>query len=907
MNACLTALWAGLALVQAPEPVDLGALRIGDREVPVVLPPASAPPDGPVIRHNGWSFAVREDGTLSAPFRVDGAWGDVAELWRRAQAYTGPKAEWRVRIMVFSRGEVLRREPDGLIRTHRFSLERREIDHVYRSLALAKVKFEGLTGGGANVLFDVTVEQDPIEVFVDAPSKAGELPLVAARTNSQSFETDEGRFSGPYALTEVIHCLPGAAMGGIAYFEQRPASRPLQLAQTLAQRLVASVRDVAGRNGLRVGWLDGTLWSDSAASVEEKAALWAALGGGSATAEIAARLFGAPLDPALGWTQVRHEWPRLPEAPEGAIPPRPGVAKAVEDGRRTISLTPAEADLLAARSDPGFRLLPLGRDGERVVFQIEGAPEGATVASLAGFAGPSPRAAAAQPLRVLDPPRAEGTFSLEARTDPERGPVIAVTDRGHYRDGGALLADGPDQAIDLLAPGPDGRPMALRFWARTSSPIPFAIRADGPDGEPIGWVSLGPPRQPMPWVAFEPRGAWQQVRIPLAAFATPPQGPRLAGSFWLAPATTDGSTERGGFGPATIDLAGFEIVPLDGPAPEVAPAGTLWGATPAAIDAAAWGRSASAPTSEQHARLVAMALDGTEVERLNALDALARWPDPVAAPALVDASRSASPATAYLALRALAAAGTDEAWTRIREATLHGPFDHARRFGAQVLGAFRRPRSAATLSTLLTAQAWTSRLAAAVALTHLADPEAPNVALVYLRDPEPVVRLATVRGIRLEDDLIGRRILFSAVNDTSEAVRLAAWLRLMESGRPEWRGEAVRAIRNETLANREALARHIGGWDPSDEAAATAMGIALSDPNPTVRAALVARLGAAGLSAASRVRETILADGSPFVQREVLLLARDGAAALPEEYVRTVAQSAYPKVAEHARRLLGLR
>lgn len=882
MNATLAAICAGLSLLQAPDPVDLGPIQVGERQVRVTLPPPGPALGGPLVQFNDWKFQVLPDGALSAPFLVDGAWGDVAQRWRRAQEFKGQPVEWRTRVMVFTRGEVLQRGDGHVVRTNRFSLEKREVDHVYESLARSKIVFEGLTGGRARVVYDVEVEDTPVQDYFELDRLNGYRLLSVAResrTNSQRFDTDEGRFVGPYRANLLITCLPAAfaPRGAISYFAFRPASDPMRLGAKLAELLEDSVRVWGEGRGTPISWFDAP--DASAEAAEAVASQWANLAQDDANVANLERyvLGGAP--PAKPWRAARLEWASL----------LPRIWPAANDlGTATKSLLrPEVVDVLA--SVLGDRLNPVRHAGGRIEVKVDGAPEGATVAQLAGFTGalPIPQYAA----WPADAPSVSvGTMRREEFLDPERRQAVRIIDQGHFRDGATrILGDaGAGLTID--------KPMVLEFLARSTSPIPFAVRLDTPDARSIVQYVLGTSRG-RAWneIPFIADGTWRPVRIELSHFRN--HAPSL-GSVWITAPTPPDQAERGFQGPVTLEVAAARIVPgtVAAFAPEPIPA-------PPEVQLGALASASEPPTEAERRSLVEAVSSGPEVLRLTALHVIARWPDPNATQALLVASRSSSPATAYLALRALAAGDTPEGWTRIREATLQGPFEHARRFGAMLLCEYKRPKSAATLSTLLTAVSWTTRLAAAEALVALDEPEAANVALVYLRDPEPAVRLAVASNIKLADELIERRLLFAAVNDTSEAVRLAAWNRLMKSERQEMREEAFRAIRNETLANRVELAALVGQLQGPDNRYATGVQVALGDRDARVRAAVVKALGPRGIDPEAKTREAILADSSAFVQSEFLYVAYAAKITLPDGVMDALLRSPYRTIREQAEKV----
>jgi hypothetical protein len=240
--------------------------------------------------------------------------------------------------------------------------------------------------------------------------------------------------------------------------------------------------------------------------------------------------------------------------------------------------------------------------------------------------------------------------------------------------------------------------------------------------------------------------------------------------------------------------------------------------------------------SPEAAATVAEALASPATElKVNALAAIARAGLPGFNLELVDQCRSALNATSFLAVRALARRQDPESRALLMETIERGPFEHGRRFALEHLHGTFKPDMAAGLSQM-GARSWRTRLAGLQALAAIEDANAQILLAATLgAEPEPIVRLTAVQAARAESPLVARRLLYGAVNDPSEAVRLASLVALLDCPVEAIRADALRGVRDESPVVRLGLVRAIGAR--ANEADRPALRVAVTDPAPEVRAA----------------------------------------------------------------------
>lgn len=219
----MTWLLPALVLLQTPATaprVTLGTYSIGGRDVPATVPGEPGP-----LTDGARTLTVGEDKYLVSPegrfirrFRASGGWSEVREGYAAAKALITPLTpEWRVKVFVLPRTDILDVAPDGLARIRRATMEASEIAHVNESLARFAAMAEASGRGKIRIKVDVEVDHDPAYDFAGV-KQGNPRPNVYApygpqhweeylrpRINGGLFEAEDRVYRGPYDSVFVVH------------------------------------------------------------------------------------------------------------------------------------------------------------------------------------------------------------------------------------------------------------------------------------------------------------------------------------------------------------------------------------------------------------------------------------------------------------------------------------------------------------------------------------------------------------------------------------------------------------------------------------------------------------------------------------------------------------------------------
>jgi|GEM_PF-2896310 len=575
------------------------------------------------------------------------------------------------------------------------------------------------------------------------------------------------------------------------------------------------------------------------------------------------------------------------------------------DVARLLSVT-----RLATSASPAFQCDVAGVPGQEVTIRVLSATDNelARMTFTLGDKGhatptlklpldPAParivlEGANAESLPVQSPPKdwlsaaptARGRFSLETLPNGDAG--TRIVESGDWREGGVRWSAPVGLALASLSETP-----VLKVRLRRNARDPLAIRLLGPDGADLGYIHLGPgyPRAtedgpdspvaaPQGAVDLPNDEAWHDLAIDLT--------PWLPAGTWVAavefvPAPRFGRFERQQNGRGTLDVDSLKF--------DVAGSGTPLGAPMA--------QPALVLPDDRQAGLASP--DDAVV--LTTLEALRKAPDPAFIETLTALARSSNPVRAEMAVAALAAIPGDAAGSAINEVAAKAVFEPNRTAALRALVQIKRPVPLSSAGTLFTARTRAARRAALAALATSPEREAGLIGLALLRDISPDVRLDAVALTKLDLELANRRLLFTAVNDPSEAVRKAAVVRLLESPIPEIRQEAARAVRDDSPAIRIAVLNAIQARPHAQWRATIQLGLA--DISAPVRAAAVRAFAAQPGEVDLAALGAVLQDADPRVQAALLDAVAQFKWPLPATAWDTFRMSLDPEVAQRAREL----
>ncbi len=776
-----------LLALQTPGTVTLGTYPFDGRDVPAIVSAAPGPiPAGPlVVDRDGEKFLLGGTGQYVRRFRFEGGWSEVRGGYAAAKAAMTPATpEWRVKIFVLPRTDILDLAANGVARVRRATMESGEIGHVAESAARFAAMVEASAMGKLRVRLDFEVDGDTAY----QTARKGEPPFgstflaeyLSPRVNGGLYEAEDKVYRGPYDSIFVIHS--GLCIGGAtASAHGMPATGLSAYSDGLPQ----------GPWALSIALYNG--WVHHLAITARKA-------GWRVPDDLIHPIAATPGEVAQGYSGLL-DWESLPLEPHRDDPPAD-----------TLSAHAAAAPL-ARRAWPtpgpgsiGATLIVPSRGDQDVAAALE--PNGDTAKLV--------------PVR-------RGMTVKDAQ-DGERGDVLELRVGGLVRTGDVLLLgqrNGPALADASVHP-------YLSFFIKSVNPEPMVLRLVQTNGQPDRLVRI---------FGSWPMPAELETETHEAALA--PSGPGWSSivldmrklELNTVAAVLLESGEHVGFWPSyqaqpPVLLLDDLRIAKTAPGPESLPVQTAESlAMMEAREASAAGANADAGLIQ---RLVAGLKSPDDLVKLNAARAFSRLVSPLAEPALQELVRSLDTRICEAAVDALAHQGTDVAWAALKRAVEIGPFDFTRCFAARALRAKPDIKNVGTLSLMLTARSWRGRRWAAESIGVMANEPQQMVLMAFLHEVDPAVRVAATRAANPKNEEVCKRFLWSAVNDPSDELRAVSCFKLVQSGIAKYVNEGLKGVRDESVGMRRRFLQLIQGA-PS-EVFRPALRLAVIDAAPSVRA-----------------------------------------------------------------------
>lgn len=538
-------------------------------------------------------------------------------------------------------------------------------------------------------------------------------------------------------------------------------------------------------------------------------------------------------------------------------------------------------------SDPGTSPVTIATDGQpgSVGARME----------VGGWVSPE-RAVRVVAARWSERIAGTGHFSAAVASDPEEGRVLAVTEVGNYRRGEAQLAGNPDGS-PLFDISTTPR-LTFRFFSTSQDPLALKFTLVAGEFEVALAPSLPMPPEigPLPAIACVPAGydgRWRSVSLDFAQLGF---GSGLVTAISVGPPSNAKYYERRHLGEATYLFGPFS---LQSPPPSGNDPPLPEDEADRLVHSAAAMREPLTP--EQESQLPSLLADKSDFVRINAASVLTRARAPACIAALADLTRSANEWVAEVALQALAFQDSEESWRAIRGCLDAGPFDFTRALAARAMLSRPEPKLASPFSFLLTARSWRHRATGAQCLAALPGREAAIILMSFLRDLDPCVRMAVIRGANPDFDLVCRRLLQAAVNDPSEEARATALCKLAGSPIAEYQAEGAKGVREESPYVRLALLEWMRGRGMEQDRGA--IRLAVTDPMAEVRAAALRAFAALPGPVELAEIANVLSDSDPRVQRELIALVRAKGLTLDAATKAQLAASVDVEVARLARGL----
>ncbi|MCG9894377.1 MAG: hypothetical protein MH204_02730, partial [Fimbriimonadaceae bacterium] len=433
---------------------------------------------------------------------------------------------------------------------------------------------------------------------------------------------------------------------------------------------------------------------------------------------------------------------------------------------------------------------------------------------------------------------------------------------------------------------------AVRMRITTTSTEPLALNISSPDGRLVASVLVAGELENPPESMLDARTADSSIAVDLAGVPG-----------WSADSIVDLGAPRVG-GPyerLQIDKGVWTLADIawggEAPAPRAAEPGSRelalrsWRAS--IVD-----RLAAGEWDDLGPRFTSR----WSRERFSAIALFLSVKDDRAVPLLLAAAKSAEPADAFLAARALGHQGTEAARTALLEVLRRGPFEFNRRFAAESFPGEVTAEVTQAAGLLMVQRGWRVRLAGVRLLSRSREVQAQyllSAALGAGLEPHPAVRVALAEGMDPNMEIAARRLLFNAVNDPMESARIAAHQRLVETGLASIRREAAEsAVNDESPAVRLALLAAYRDRPNPDQRAALRR--AVVDLRPDVRAAALRALAAQPDPILAEEVSNTFADPDPIVQIALAEAAAARRITLPAEVVRRLKTSSDAQVRQAA-------
>lgn len=467
-------------------------------------------------------------------------------------------------------------------------------------------------------------------------------------------------------------------------------------------------------------------------------------------------------------------------------------------------------------------------------------------------------------------------------TDPERGPVLVYLEKSSARSGGLsfpMQSDG--KPVDL------GDKDSLSFDVKSSSKDPLCLYIKSASvAEPVA-IQLGESYfgvvDHKNVVSFHADGAWNRIVVNLKSL-----GVSSIESIWLAPPANASTDERRGLGPITYWFSNFELV-KDVPA-----------------TAFVNGRSSTELLARKvldlppSAEKLAYFKDPSDIVKLNAIWAYSmpdRYDakDPATEEALISAATSNyNTYVAEMAIRALGATRSEKAIETLRKIVRIGLSDPIKGAAAEELAKSKEAKWGPEFITFLDNRSREAKLAGIRALGMIPGKEAGVIRMTLLFQVDPQIKLAVTETADPGDEAQMRKMLWSVVNEPSDAVRALSAIKLIQSPVKEFREEGYKAIKDDSVGVRLEVLDWLAK-NPS-EAHRQAFRLAVVDRSPRVRAAAI--MGFASLEKGATLEEiaNTLKDLHPDVQLALIHLAKTRHVTIPIETQELMKSSPDPRV-----------
>jgi len=287
--------------------------------------------------------------------------------------------------------------------------------------------------------------------------------------------------------------------------------------------------------------------------------------------------------------------------------------------------------------------------------------------------------------------------------------------------------------------------------------------------------------------------------------------------------------------------------------------------------------------------------------KLNAAQAFTRIKEPNAVKPLIDMVSGFNLRVVEIALRALQFQGGPEADAAIHRALVNGRYGYVQAVAASLTALRNDPKDSQYLAVLIASDSWTAWLAGARAIAQYDDKNAQTFLQGFIRMTDPAVRLEVTKGSNPTYTVPASNLLWTAVNDPSDLVRAAAYIKLIESSNASHRDEGYKGVRDDSILVRLSLLEYLR--KTPKEMNRKALQTAVADADPEVRAAALAAFQALEGQVTIEEIQNTLTDKDPRVQNALVELALAKKLTLPADTIATLRSSLNTQVAIRAKGL----
>jgi HEAT repeat protein len=304
-----------------------------------------------------------------------------------------------------------------------------------------------------------------------------------------------------------------------------------------------------------------------------------------------------------------------------------------------------------------------------------------------------------------------------------------------------------------------------------------------------------------------------------------------------------------------------------------------------------------------NAELIKLASSANNRVIIAAAGALTDQPTAEMIPVFATLARSASSADAFLGSKGLSLLQTPEAVAELRATLKIGPFDHNRRFAAQAMKGPLDETYIDQIALLLTSRAWATRLQGARLLSLIPGDKSQTYAVSSLFDPIPNVRLGIVQMLNPDSALSARRLEFLAVNDSSEDIRAASYLRLLAAKDEPTIAAGRRGTRDESRLVRMTILQAITA--KPDEANRSTLRQVVLDKDPALQAIALRAFAQLPKEVVIEEVANCIGHNAVIVQLALLQLAETKKLAIPTAELERLSASPDSAVSTLAKKLRG--